>query len=305
MYVVQHGDSMWKIAKRYGLSVDTLIAANPQVANPNVLNVGDRLNLPLEDMSGGMPVYTPPGMPLGAPANMAVPGGYGQPTWQYVVKAGDSMWKISQQVGVPLQMLAMANPQISDPTRIAPGQVIHIPGSSPSVAMPMNTPMNTPMNMPMNSPGGKQYMTSPKANTAAKEYNAPMAQPAMPTPVVPPVAPQFHIDANVNYTNIKEETKVTKLKPTPPSVAKVYVKEEIIKERPIEPIGEQVICWDPCNPPPEGPIVEGPFVPYGPSAHPFAPVLPYATSGYTKSMKMRESSSMWVRDSSWLRDSST
>lgn len=46
----------------------------------------------------------------------------------YRVKPGDTLYKIAQRFGVPLDALIKANPQISDPNLIYPGQVICIPG---------------------------------------------------------------------------------------------------------------------------------------------------------------------------------
>lgn len=43
---VTSGETMWGIAGRYGVSLSALIAANPQVKNPNLIYVGDILNIP-------------------------------------------------------------------------------------------------------------------------------------------------------------------------------------------------------------------------------------------------------------------
>ena len=45
-YTVRPGDTMSKIAMRNGVSVAQLLQANPQVTNPNRINVGDVLNIP-------------------------------------------------------------------------------------------------------------------------------------------------------------------------------------------------------------------------------------------------------------------
>lgn len=45
-YTVRPGDTMSKIATRNGVSVAQLLQANPQVTNPNRINVGDVLNIP-------------------------------------------------------------------------------------------------------------------------------------------------------------------------------------------------------------------------------------------------------------------
>jgi hypothetical protein len=45
-YVVQPGDWLARIARRCGVSLEALQAANPQLANPNIIHVGTELNIP-------------------------------------------------------------------------------------------------------------------------------------------------------------------------------------------------------------------------------------------------------------------
>lgn len=45
-YTVRPGDTISKIAMRNGVSVAQLLQANPQITNPNRINVGDVLNIP-------------------------------------------------------------------------------------------------------------------------------------------------------------------------------------------------------------------------------------------------------------------
>ena len=47
--------------------------------------------------------------------------------FSYVVKSGDTLSGIAQKFGVSLAALEAANPQIPDPNKIFPGQVIFIP----------------------------------------------------------------------------------------------------------------------------------------------------------------------------------
>ena len=104
-YTVQPGDTLSAIAARQGVSLQALEAANPQIRDFNHIYPGQVIHLP----GGG-----------GAAAS----GG------NYTVKSGDTLSGIAARHGVSLSALLAANPQISHPDRIYPGQVIHLPGSS-------------------------------------------------------------------------------------------------------------------------------------------------------------------------------
>jgi LysM repeat protein len=45
-YTIKSGDTLNKISKKFGLTVDALLAANKQIKNPNKIAVGDVLNIP-------------------------------------------------------------------------------------------------------------------------------------------------------------------------------------------------------------------------------------------------------------------
>lgn len=46
LYTIQAGDTLYLIAKRFGLTVNQILKANPQIANPNVINAGQVICLP-------------------------------------------------------------------------------------------------------------------------------------------------------------------------------------------------------------------------------------------------------------------
>ena len=45
-YTVKRGDTLWGIAKQFGVSLTALIAANPQIKNPNLIYPGNEVRLP-------------------------------------------------------------------------------------------------------------------------------------------------------------------------------------------------------------------------------------------------------------------
>lgn len=45
-YTVISGDTMYKIANSFGITLDELIKANPQISNPNIIQIGQVINIP-------------------------------------------------------------------------------------------------------------------------------------------------------------------------------------------------------------------------------------------------------------------
>lgn len=50
-YTVVKGDSLWKISVRYKVGLDEVIAANPQIPNPNLIYPNQVITVPLPDSS--------------------------------------------------------------------------------------------------------------------------------------------------------------------------------------------------------------------------------------------------------------
>ena len=108
-YTVRWGDTFRKIAARLGYNVNDLIAANPQVWNPNLIYPGQVIYLP------GSTSYNPG-------------GNYDPSGWQstYTVQWGDTLRKIAARYGTSVSNLMALNPQIWSPNVIYAGQVIRI-----------------------------------------------------------------------------------------------------------------------------------------------------------------------------------
>ena len=45
-YNVVRGDCLWKIARAHGVSLSSLIAANPQIKNPDLIYPGQKIRIP-------------------------------------------------------------------------------------------------------------------------------------------------------------------------------------------------------------------------------------------------------------------
>lgn len=127
IHVVQPGDTLTAIARRYGTTVRALVTTNG-MADANVpLRVNQQLRLP---NAGGAPAPTRPAVtpaPAAAPAQArpaTTPGGV------YTVKAGDTLYKISRQYGVSPTALMQANgltPETANTIRV--GQTLRIPAA--------------------------------------------------------------------------------------------------------------------------------------------------------------------------------
>jgi hypothetical protein len=51
VYVVVQNDTMSKIAKKFGLTIDQILAVNPQIKNPDRIKVGDEITIPVAEPS--------------------------------------------------------------------------------------------------------------------------------------------------------------------------------------------------------------------------------------------------------------
>ena len=115
-YVVQGGDTLASIARRFGTTVAELVRLN-SLSSPDILAVGQTLTVP------------GPGGAASAPSSGATTTGDTGTSGQaksYVIQSGDTLMKIARKFGVTLQQLQAAN-KITNPDRIYPGQVLVIP----------------------------------------------------------------------------------------------------------------------------------------------------------------------------------
>lgn len=104
-HVVQKGETLYGIARQYGLAVDAIIAAN-SIKDTSKVQTGTRLLIP--------------GQPLSrSEAN---------PSIVYTVQKGDTLYGISRKFGTSADSIQKANSLSS--TTILPGQVLSIPGSA-------------------------------------------------------------------------------------------------------------------------------------------------------------------------------
>ncbi|TEU21990.1 MAG: LysM peptidoglycan-binding domain-containing protein [Anaerolineales bacterium] len=110
IHVVQPGENLFRIALRYGTTVDAIVAANG-LTNAQTIYVGQRLVIPRgsgSSATAGRPTTT-----------------YGT----YVVRRGDTLSQIARRFGTTTAALARLN-GIANPSAIYVGQVLRLSGTA-------------------------------------------------------------------------------------------------------------------------------------------------------------------------------
>ncbi|MBY8912676.1 LysM peptidoglycan-binding domain-containing protein [Bacillus sp. YC2] len=143
-YTVKSGDSLWKIANAYNMTVQQIRTNNHLTSD--VLQVGQVLKLAKTSSSGSS----------STPSNSEDTG----KTTTYTVKSGDSLWVIAQKFNVTAQQIREKNNLKTDVLQV--GQKLTITGQSTS---------STP-----NNPGGTGS-TSAKINTMISAAKAQLGVP--------------------------------------------------------------------------------------------------------------------------------
>ena len=147
-YVVVSGDTLGKIAKKNGVTLKALEAANPGV-NAKHLKVKQKLTIP----AGGS---TPGGITASASADTS--GADTGTATSYTVKSGDTLHKIAKRFGTSVKAIEAEN-NLST-TKIKVGQKLKIPGKAETAA--------------------PEAMPAPAAPAAAPVMPAPPSTPAAP-----------------------------------------------------------------------------------------------------------------------------
>ncbi|TCZ75126.1 LysM peptidoglycan-binding domain-containing protein [Paenibacillus albiflavus] len=107
IHMVRKGESIQSLADKFNIHPDTLLYANSQIDNPEQLLPGMRVKIPLPPS----PLEIPPAEYLD----------------EYVVKQGDTLWKLSKAWNVPLKGLIAVNPHLRNPNVLLDGEIVYIP----------------------------------------------------------------------------------------------------------------------------------------------------------------------------------
>jgi murein DD-endopeptidase MepM/ murein hydrolase activator NlpD len=124
---VQQGDTLYGIAKRYGVSIAALIEVN-NLTHGSTIKPGQQLMLP----AGGTASKT---VAARQPAAQSTSQPVDAPGWEgrHTMKAGDSLYGIAHRHKVKLAELMRVN-GITEPTKVRVGAVLRVPGNGELVA---------------------------------------------------------------------------------------------------------------------------------------------------------------------------
>lgn len=132
-YTVQNGDSYYSIAQKLSISLQALLAANPQIP-PAKLTVGDMLCVPCADVNtpaqGGntsnQPAEKPEDTPNSALPTPALPGDACPANRRTVVQLDQTAEELQLKYGLSLYTLQNANPT-TDLGALQAGDILCIP----------------------------------------------------------------------------------------------------------------------------------------------------------------------------------
>jgi LysM repeat protein len=141
-HTVRSGETLGRIARRYGTTVDAIAQANG-IADVNLIRPGTVLVIP------GSPEPAPAPTPAPAPAAPVAPAAPAPAATGpvHTVRPGETLFKIAQRYDTTVDAIVTAN-AIADRRQISVGQPVVIPvaAPAPAPAAPAPTPAPAPTN---------------------------------------------------------------------------------------------------------------------------------------------------------------
>ena len=154
-HTVSKGETLSRIANRYGVSLPELAKANPQIEDLDKIEVGDKVTLPRkasDSFKERAPVKERVASSLGRAA-----AGRKQ---QHTVKSGDTLSALAKKYGTTVSALMRFNPQIEDKNKIKVGQ---------KITLPLTAKGNKPPKIPISMVMGPARMKGKKASKSRKQ----------------------------------------------------------------------------------------------------------------------------------------
>jgi LysM repeat protein len=128
VHVVEQGETLYGLAKRYGVTIDDLIALNPDAEKG--LKVGQKLNIPTSEqksVNANQQVANAFGNANSA-SQVALPQG-SDPVF-HEIKAGEDIYSIAKQYNVTIEGILTANPGLKPNEYTAGAKIKLVPNSA-------------------------------------------------------------------------------------------------------------------------------------------------------------------------------
>lgn len=123
VYVVQNGDYLSKISKRYNVTIASIKRLNPSIKEDNVIRVGQKLKLPGKVDVGEQKTSAQTSAVVRATKKAYTP--YTGATKDYVVKSGDTIGALAYGNGLTIRQFKELNGLSGDSLRV--GQKLKLP----------------------------------------------------------------------------------------------------------------------------------------------------------------------------------
>lgn len=157
-YKVVSNDSLWKVAKKYGIGIDDLAKANNLRPNSS-LKVGQKLIIP-----GKTPTASASGVSSGIRT--------------YTVKSGDSIGSIARKQGTTIADIRSLNPQIKNDI-VRTGQELTLSAAAAHAAHTATASAPVVASAPVNAPAGSiEHIVKPGEGLGqiARKYGVPQRE---------------------------------------------------------------------------------------------------------------------------------
>ena len=192
-YIVQRGDYLAKISKRFNVTIASLRRLNPQIKN-DVVKIGQKIKIPGKVDVGEqkVPAGAFKATPAKAPREYKP---YAGPTKEYVVKSGDTLGAIAYGNGINIRQLKELNGLTDNTIRV--GQKLKIPAEK--VVAPKK-PEAKPV---------EKKVAEPEVKAPAEVPAETVAAPVEPTVEAPVQAPVVEDSAPVPTYTVQEGDDLT------------------------------------------------------------------------------------------------
>ncbi len=198
-YTVKKGDSLWKIARAYGITHQELAAYNNMDAD-ETLKVDDVLQIP--PSASFVPPEERGPAPRAGTATRVPEGGQ-----TYTVQKGDSLWKIANRYNVKLSELKALN-NLAEPDRLVPGQKLVLPASAQATTQAARTPTRAREPEPEEPALDELAPPTPPVDETEPEPPEPtVEQGATPRPEpIPPTTDRVALPNLLDHTVLEDDT---------------------------------------------------------------------------------------------------